>query len=165
MKNNFNHNLKMADIVKPGADVKVEPKPVAEPESTEDRLTTEDFEKKQVQQIEEAPFAEYGYREPEIFPETSSGEIREKKKEDISTLSKRTVIIFTFLSLFSLFMVLYFVLPKAEITLFLNEEEVSQNLKITADKNIANINVSLNKIPAKELLIQDRSEGEFKTST
>lgn len=60
--------------------------------------------------------------------------------------------------------VLYFILPKAEISVKAKKEPVNQELSLTADKGVSKIDAAQNKVPAQLIKLDKRQSQEFLTT-
>ncbi|MBU4142862.1 hypothetical protein KJ590_02575 [Patescibacteria group bacterium] len=60
--------------------------------------------------------------------------------------------------------VLYFILPKAEISVKAKKEPVNQELSLVADKGASKIDAAQNKVPAQLIKLDKRQSQEFSTT-
>ncbi len=61
-------------------------------------------------------------------------------------------------------LVLYFILPKAEIIIYPKTESVNEELSVTAGKGVSKVDVTQNKIPAQLIQLEKKETKEFLTS-
>lgn len=86
---------------------------------------------------------------------------RSRKKSIIPFFSGKFLGIFGGAALLVALLALYFILPKAEISVQAKTEAVSQNLNIVADKGVSKIDFAQNKISAQLIKLDKRQTKEF----
>lgn len=82
-------------------------------------------------------------------------------KERIPSLPKKALLVFFVAALLLLALVLFFVLPKAEVKLITKKEPISTDIQAIASRDISKIDFALNKIPAQVINIDKSKQAKF----
>lgn len=116
-------------------------------------------------------YERWGIKKREMAP---PAEIEENEPAKRGVLAQRTASISSFsIKIFGLFvlsaviitgLVFYLVLPKAEIKITAQREKLPIVLKVSAEKNLGQVDLSLNKIPAQLVKLEDSQSMEFPTT-
>jgi hypothetical protein len=88
-------------------------------------------------------------------------ESQEEKRSVVSSFPKKIFAIFIISALIIAGLVFYLVLPKAEVTLTAKKDQLPFDLKLLADKNLTQVNVTANKIPAQLVKLEDKETQSF----
>ncbi|HRY52592.1 MAG TPA: hypothetical protein P5089_01935 [Candidatus Portnoybacteria bacterium] len=89
---------------------------------------------------------------------------KSRRRPTVPIFSGKFLGIFIGAALLVAMLALYFILPKAEISLKAQAEEINQNSIITADKGISKIDAASNKIPAQLIKLDKRQSQDFSTT-
>lgn len=82
----------------------------------------------------------------------------------VPSLSKKALIVFFVAAFLLLGLVLFFVLPKAEVQIIAKKNQISTELQAVASRDISKVDLSLNKIPAQVITIDKSEQKEFPTT-
>lgn len=87
-----------------------------------------------------------------------------KKRSAVPIFSGKFLGLFVGAALLVSFLALYFILPKAEISVSPKTEAINQDFNIIADKGVSKIDLAQNKIPAQLIKLDKRQSQEFSTT-
>ncbi len=87
-----------------------------------------------------------------------------KKRSAVPIFSGKFLGLFVGAALLVSFLALYFILPKAEISVSPKTEAINQDFNIIADKGVSKIDLAQNKIPAQLMKLDKRQSQEFSTT-
>lgn len=89
---------------------------------------------------------------------------KSRKRSVMPIFSGKFLSVFVGLALLVALLVLYFILPKAEVSVNAKTEALDQTVNITADKGTTKIDSALNKIPAQLIKLDKRQSQDFSTT-
>ncbi len=99
------------------------------------------------------------------YPENNAKSKGRKKSSVLPTISSRFFAVFILLGVLTAALVLYFILPKAEIAIALKEEKVSGDFNLALDASILAVDADAGKLPVKTIEIKSEKTQAFVTTS